>query len=159
MVLNDFMRGKIPWFTAPPKIESTEGKVKEGREGRLGEMPLKRKREEGDTDTVGDASFADDSVVVSDDEESEDGEGEEFSGFETEGETEGGAKLDAEEGEEAEDRISLGGSDDEEDEDEAEQEAGDEKAEESADEDVEKEPSLPPKKRRSARVAGAISRQ
>ncbi|KAH8906308.1 nuclear/nucleolar GTP-binding protein [Coniochaeta sp. PMI_546] len=159
MVLNDFMRGKIPWFTAPPKVESTEGKVKEGREGRLGEMPLKRKREDGETDTVGDASFADDSVVVSDDEESEDGEGEDFSGFDTEGETEGGAKLDAEgEDEEAEDRISLGGSDDE-DEDDAEQAEGDEGAEESAEEEVEKEPSPPPKKRRSARVAGAISRQ
>lgn len=160
MVLNDFMRGKIPWFTAPPKVESTEGKVKEGREGRLGEMPLKRKREDGETDTVGDTSFADDSVVVSDDEESEDGEGEDFSGFDTEGETEGGAKLDAEgEGEEAEDRISLGGSDDE-DEDDAEQAEDDEEAEESAEEEeAEKEPSPPPKKRRSARVAGTISRQ
>lgn len=164
MVLNDFMRGKIPWFTAPPKLESTEGKVKEGREGRLGEMPLKRKREEGEgeTDTVGDASFADDSVVVSDDEESEDGEaeGEEFSGFETEGETEGGAKVDVgEEGDEAEDRISLGGSDDE-DEDEEEQEDGDETAEEESAEEEVKEPSPPPKKRRSGRLAGAaISRQ
>ncbi|KAB5584843.1 NUC091 domain-containing protein [Coniochaeta sp. 2T2.1] len=165
MVLNDFMRGKIPWFTAPPKIESIEGKVKEGREGRLGEMPLKRKRDGEETDTIGDASFADTDVAISDDEESEDGEaGEEaddFSGFETEGETDGGAKLGSEKGEEAEDMISLGGSDDE---DEEEEEDGDEKAEaveeeEDVEEEAEKEPSPPPKKRRSARVASAISRQ
>lgn len=157
MVLNDFMRGKIPWFTAPPKAEDAEGKVKEGREGRLGEMPLKRKREDGETDTVGDASFADDSVVVSDDEESEDGEGEEddeFSGFETEAETEGGAKLEAsEKGEDADDHISLGESSDEEGND-------DEEVEEPGkhDKETETEPSPPPKKRRSAR-GGAISRK
>lgn len=44
MVLNDFLRGKIPWFTPPPKKEGeTEREVVEGREGRLGEMPGKRK--------------------------------------------------------------------------------------------------------------------
>ena len=51
MVLNDFLRGKIPWFTAPPKKEGAENvaenaattEVVEGREGRLGEMPGKRK--------------------------------------------------------------------------------------------------------------------
>ena len=47
MVLNDFLRGKIPWFTPPPRKEG-EGvekvaEVVEGREGRLGEMPGKRK--------------------------------------------------------------------------------------------------------------------
>ena len=45
MVINDFLRGKIPWFTPPP---TTEGKGNtttplEGREGRLGEMSKKRK--------------------------------------------------------------------------------------------------------------------
>lgn len=161
MVLNDFMRGKIPWFTAPPKIESMEGKVKEDRSGRLGEMPLKRKRDEGETDTVGDASFADTSVAISDDEESEVGDVEgdtEFSGFETEAETEGGAALASEKGEEAEDMISLGGSDDEDEEDnedgEDKEEAGD-AAEAEVSEEEEKEPTPPPKKRRSARVAAA----
>ena len=50
MVLNDFLRGKIPWFTPPPKKEGVEApdgdkqvEVVEGREGRLGEMPGKRK--------------------------------------------------------------------------------------------------------------------
>ena len=68
MMLNDFLRGKIPWFTPPPKGEGAntaggdvaaaedltvaseeKAKVKEGKEGRLGEMPGKRKREEDDT--------------------------------------------------------------------------------------------------------------
>jgi nuclear GTP-binding protein len=46
MVLNDFLRGKIPWFSAPPKkrdgeeLESLKELV-DGREGRLGEMPKK----------------------------------------------------------------------------------------------------------------------
>lgn len=48
MVLNDFLRGKIPWFTPPPrvngeKVETATEEVVEGREGRLGEMPGKRK--------------------------------------------------------------------------------------------------------------------
>lgn len=38
MVLNDFLRGKIPWFTPPPISESQEDKGLEGRKGRLGEM-------------------------------------------------------------------------------------------------------------------------
>ena len=46
MVLNDFLRGKIPWFTPPPVIEDGEKKGVEGREGRLGEMGRKRKRED-----------------------------------------------------------------------------------------------------------------
>jgi nuclear GTP-binding protein len=51
MVLNDFLRGKIPWFSPPPRKEGTVPAVSdqetgiEGREGRLGEMPGKRKRE------------------------------------------------------------------------------------------------------------------
>jgi nuclear GTP-binding protein len=47
MVLNDFLRGKIPWFSLPPKKEGEVADpakdVVEGREGRLGEMPGKRK--------------------------------------------------------------------------------------------------------------------
>ena len=40
MVLNDFVRGKIPWFTPPPVVvEGQEGaKGIEGRKGMLGEM-------------------------------------------------------------------------------------------------------------------------
>ena len=64
MMLNDFLRGKIPWFTPPPKSEAkseageavdgqgpkdvaeANKEVVEGREGRLGEMPGKRKKTE-----------------------------------------------------------------------------------------------------------------
>ncbi|KAK4692864.1 hypothetical protein P7C71_g4423, partial [Lecanoromycetidae sp. Uapishka_2] len=39
MVLNDFLRGKLPWFTAPPVPEGgKEEKGIEGRQGALGEM-------------------------------------------------------------------------------------------------------------------------
>ena len=39
MVLNDFIRGKIPWFTPPPVTEGQkEEKGIEGRKGKLGEM-------------------------------------------------------------------------------------------------------------------------
>jgi nuclear GTP-binding protein len=46
MVLNDWIRGKIPWFTPPPYKEGEDsGPVNEKREGRLGEMSKKRKRD------------------------------------------------------------------------------------------------------------------
>ncbi|KAG8533194.1 GTPase required for pre-60S ribosomal subunit nuclear export and maturation [Bacidia gigantensis] len=38
MVLHDFLRGKIPWFTPPPMPEGQEEKGIEGRKGQLGEM-------------------------------------------------------------------------------------------------------------------------
>jgi nuclear GTP-binding protein len=50
MVLNDFLRGKIPWFTAPPTAEGEEVKGVEGRDGRLGEMSRKRKRVDDESD-------------------------------------------------------------------------------------------------------------
>ncbi|KAL8977199.1 MAG: hypothetical protein Q9205_006948 [Flavoplaca limonia] len=52
MVLNDFLRGKIPWFTAPPLLEGQEGKKTgiEGRKGALGEMGRKRKAEDAFTE-------------------------------------------------------------------------------------------------------------
>lgn len=48
MVLNDFLRGKVPWFTPPPLLEGQEENVKgiEGRAGKLGEMGMKRSRDE-----------------------------------------------------------------------------------------------------------------
>lgn len=45
MVLNDFVRGKIPWFTAPPETGGGEEKGIEGRKGQLGEMGMVRKPE------------------------------------------------------------------------------------------------------------------
>ncbi len=60
MVLNDFLRGKIPWFSAPPKkddvavAEMDAGKaLVEGREGRLGEMPSKGQKRKRDDAGVG----------------------------------------------------------------------------------------------------------
>lgn len=46
MVLNDFMRGKIPWFTPAPKTDDDESEDVAGRGGKLGEMPKKRARDE-----------------------------------------------------------------------------------------------------------------
>ncbi|KAI9171887.1 Nucleolar GTP-binding protein [Paramyrothecium foliicola] len=63
MVLNDFMRGKIPWFTPAPATDGTEPAIA-GRSGKLGEMPKKRSIEE---------------AVAKDDREGEDEE--EFEGF------------------------------------------------------------------------------
>lgn len=45
MVLNDFMRGKIPWYTPAPVEEGEKEGNFEGRGGKLGEIPLKRKRD------------------------------------------------------------------------------------------------------------------
>lgn len=45
MMLNDFMRGRIPWFTPPP-FSGEEGEARAGRQGRLGEMPKKRTQTE-----------------------------------------------------------------------------------------------------------------
>lgn len=83
MVLNDFLRGKIPWYTPPPHVEGAEEKPGvEGRSGRLGEMGKKRKR---DDESVADTSIADVSTQVDDDEEDD-----EFEGFSEDG----GAELD-----------------------------------------------------------------
>ncbi|TWU73268.1 GTPase required for pre-60S ribosomal subunit nuclear export and maturation [Metarhizium rileyi] len=47
IVLNDFMRGKIPWFTPAPSRD-TGGDGINGRDGRLGEMPKKRALEDAE---------------------------------------------------------------------------------------------------------------
>jgi nuclear GTP-binding protein len=70
-VLQDFLRGRVPWFVPPPSLgHEAEGQV--GREGRLGEMRLgnhKRKRDEADT-----ASHPETTADGSDD-------GDDFEGF------------------------------------------------------------------------------
>ena len=43
MVISDFLRGKVPWFTPPPHGASNENEGIEGRQGKLGEMGRKRK--------------------------------------------------------------------------------------------------------------------
>ncbi|KOS23428.1 Nucleolar GTP-binding protein 2 [Escovopsis weberi] len=54
MILNDFMRGKIPWFTPPPKSgDAEEGEdAINGRAGKLGEMPRKRALPQEEEDDV-----------------------------------------------------------------------------------------------------------
>ncbi|BCR83217.1 putative GTPase NOG2 [Aspergillus chevalieri] len=46
MVINDFLRGKIPWFTPPPHGSGEENDGIDGRQGKLGEMGRKRKLDE-----------------------------------------------------------------------------------------------------------------
>lgn len=63
MVINDFLRGKIPWFTPPPYNPDDGNEKVEGREGRLGEMSRKRKLDEGTSEpadsTANDSSSSD----------------------------------------------------------------------------------------------------
>lgn len=84
MVLNDFLRGKIPWFTPPPLLEGgAVEKGVEGRAGRLGEMGKKRKR---DDESVADTSVAGATSTA----HSTAGDDEEFAGF---GSDDGGVGL------------------------------------------------------------------
>jgi len=55
MVINDFLRGKLPWFTPPPALGEDEqsGPAMDCREGRLGEM---RKRKVDAIENVGSAA-------------------------------------------------------------------------------------------------------
>lgn len=84
MVLNDFMRGKIPWFTPAPKAEGESESKVGGREGRLGEMPRKRKQEENadEPDVSAEDQLQQEASLAmeKEEEESEDDE-EEFEGF------------------------------------------------------------------------------
>ncbi|KIA75468.1 nucleolar GTPase [Aspergillus ustus] len=73
MVINDFLRGKIPWFTPPPHTPGEEGEKIEGREGRLGEMGRKRKLDDT-TQTTGDKNDTSAKPAASSEEE-------EFEGF------------------------------------------------------------------------------
>lgn len=79
MVLNDFLRGKIPWFTPPPATVGKEGDgqdLKEGsRDEKLGFTHKKRKFEESEA--------AKEEAEAEDDESDED-----FAGFDEDGEEE-----------------------------------------------------------------------
>ncbi|KAK4032816.1 NUC091 domain-containing protein [Parachaetomium inaequale] len=134
MVLNDFMRGKIPWFTPAPAMEGgDDDAVIEGRQGRLGEMPLKRKRDEAES--VADASLAGSTVAAEEvDEEEED---ENFSGFssDSDSEQEEGPEAEAQT-EGAEDMIPLDDSSDEENEGSEDEDGSEEGGEEDAESDL-----------------------
>jgi nuclear GTP-binding protein len=132
MILNDFMRGKIPWFTPAPKLEGeADGKIR-NREGRLGEMPRKRKQEEPteDEDASAEAQLqqeAEAAIEKAGGETPDDSDAEsEFEGFGSDTEEARsrklsfGATVDGQsEVESAEDDVlSIGGSDEVEDEEE-----------------------------------------
>lgn len=66
MVLNDFLRGKIPWFTPPTKKDgapeqsaATDDEVVKGRKGQLGEMPDKDRKRQAEESTEDVDSSAD----------------------------------------------------------------------------------------------------
>jgi nuclear GTP-binding protein len=117
MVLNDWIRGKIPWFTPPPYKEGEErAPVKEGREGRLGEMSKKRKRE-GESAATGGVTARTGTTGVSQDDEVVDDEDDEFGGFSEDD----GVELDEDEEEEEDSDEGIAPADnDEESEDDAE---------------------------------------
>jgi nuclear GTP-binding protein len=82
-VINDFLRGKIPWYVAPPKTEGAEAEEEEkakGRDAKLGLTGKKRKAEE-------EAEAEDETVAGEGDDSSAD---EEFAGFD---DAEGGVSL------------------------------------------------------------------
>ncbi|KAI2104376.1 GTPase required for pre-60S ribosomal subunit nuclear export and maturation [Ophidiomyces ophidiicola] len=56
MVINDFLRGKIPWFTPPPHMPGEENEKVGGREGRLGEISRKRKVEDLENSGIGNSA-------------------------------------------------------------------------------------------------------
>jgi len=73
MVLNDFLRGKIPWFSPPPNKEEADNK-EEGRDEKLGFTHKKRKRELEDEKRKGDE-------VQEDESDTDDDDGADFEGF------------------------------------------------------------------------------
>lgn len=85
MMLNDFMRGRIPWYTPAPKSSDEEGEEGSGnvngRGGRLGEMPRKRPASE----TLDDTAEADVDAPADEVEGAESSDNEDFEGFDAEG--------------------------------------------------------------------------
>jgi nuclear GTP-binding protein len=100
-VLNDWIRGKIPWFTPPPYKEGAEsGPVNERREGKLGEMSKKRKRGTESEATASVAATTD--VTGTSQDEADKDEDDEFGGFSDDEDL----QLDAEDDEEDEEETS-----------------------------------------------------
>lgn len=97
MVLNDWIRGKLPWFTPPPYKEGGDetGPINEKREGKLGEMSKKRKRNTG-SEAAGSVAAKTDASGATQDETDDD---DDFSGFSDED----GLGMDEEEDEDDDD--------------------------------------------------------
>ncbi|KAK8213849.1 NUC091 domain-containing protein [Phyllosticta capitalensis] len=111
MVLTDFLRGKLPWYTPLPSIEDEQSGRIEGREGRMGEMPKKRKRE--DAEAKPEASNAAEAQV--DEDEDDDDDDDDFEGFD-EDEDDDDESDDDSEGGDAETLVADEGSEEEDDE-------------------------------------------
>ncbi|KAI0446506.1 NGP1NT domain-containing protein [Xylaria telfairii] len=97
MVLTDFMRGKIPWFTPAPKADDDDtAAVIEGREGRLGEIPKKRKRDDAEDEPVSKPIVTSslDTKTIDEDDDNEDDQ-DEFEGFSEDDESESAPGVDA----------------------------------------------------------------
>ncbi|KAF3893994.1 Nucleolar GTP-binding protein 2 [Trichophyton interdigitale] len=103
MVINDFLRGKLPWYTPPPKADDAGDEKINGREGRLGEMGLKRKADEaqgdGGDEVQSGPDASDDDVESIKSEAQENGsdgneDESEFEGFEDSDNEDGGAPID-----------------------------------------------------------------
>jgi nuclear GTP-binding protein len=152
MVLNDFLRGKIPWFTPPPIVEGVEEKGIENREGRLGEMGKKRKR---DDESMADTSVADIASTLGEGlDEDEGDEEEEFEGFNSDG----GVELDdvagdvdeafGLESDDDESEVEVDGVESEVEEEDDSDSAAAEQLQEELHDDIEVSKQAPPKKKR-----------
>jgi nuclear GTP-binding protein len=101
MVINDFLRGKIPWFTPPPKKEgaaeqdaTAEEEVVKGRKGQLGEMPgNKREAEQTESSPPVDAGTEVEDTAANSDFEAFSDESDEASAAGSDEEDQDGAKL------------------------------------------------------------------
>ncbi|KAL1889291.1 GTPase required for pre-60S ribosomal subunit nuclear export and maturation [Ceratocystis pirilliformis] len=74
IVIQDFLRGRIPWFTPCPKGEDVEDATFKACDGRLGEMSRKRKRDFNETNkegSVNEESVEDELKSFSEEEEEE----------------------------------------------------------------------------------------
>ncbi|KAI8937969.1 GTPase required for pre-60S ribosomal subunit nuclear export and maturation, variant 2 [Plenodomus lindquistii] len=100
MVLNDWIRGKIPWFTPPPFTEgyTADEPVKADRDGRLGEMSKKRKRG-GENETASSVAAA---TNATDSDQSE-ADADDFAGF---SDDDASAEDDADDDDDEEDEVS-----------------------------------------------------
>jgi nuclear GTP-binding protein len=114
MVLNDWIRGKLPWFTPPPYKEGDDvsGPINPKREGLMGEMSKKRKRG-GESEAAGSVAAKTDATGATQDESDDDDD--DFSGFSDED----GVEMDDDDKEESDDEEGGEAEDDEESEDDA----------------------------------------
>lgn len=126
IVLNDFLRGKIPWFTAPELTSSEEDKKTgvDGRSGRFGEMKQKRKREDLESEPGTSMGALSPTSAAESGKVEEEDEAEAFEGFGSDSAPSYLSDSDEEKDDkDDDDRISLGSMSDEEAEDDGDGDA------------------------------------